>query len=312
MKLDFIRSLNSLRRNADECAVTIGNFDGLHLGHQALAERTLDEAARLKVTPAAVIFEPHPREYFAPQIELGRVFSLREKLDALSASGIERVLCLRFDRRLSELSADDFIQRTLVDGLHARSVIVGEDFRFGARRVGDVALLRSAGLEHGFEVSAVAAVSAAGGRVSSTRLRKALAEPDFALAEHLLGRRYRMHGRVRGGLKLGRKLDMPTANLLRRTCPALRHGVYAVRAACGGGPLMPGVASLGVRPTLNLDACLLETHLFDFSGDLYGRILDVEFEAFLRPQLRFDDLDALQVQMHKDAEQSRALLAKRR
>lgn len=307
--MEFIRGLKNLK-SADGTAyvVTIGNFDGFHRGHQALIARTLDAASEFDATPAAVIFEPHPREYFYPDDAPERVFSLREKLDALAAAGIQCVLCLRFDRRLSELTAYEFIQQVLIVGLQARAVIVGDDFRFGAGRVGDVSLLRVQGARHGFEVCGLTAVNVGDERASSTRLREVLAVPDFNAAQALLGRRYSMHGRVRGGLRLGRELGMPTANILRRKPTALRHGVYAVRASWADRVPAAGVASLGVRPTLNLQTCLLETHLFEPPGDLYGQILEVEFVDFLRPQLRFDDLDALRRQMHEDAAQARAQL----
>ncbi len=307
--MEFFRSLDNLK-SADTAhsAVTIGNFDGLHRGHQALIARTLDAAALLNAVPTAVIFEPHPREYFCSDDALERVFSLREKLDALAAAGIQRVLCLRFNQSLAALTAEQFIRQVLIDGLRARAVIVGDDFRFGADRVGDVDLLCRQGGQHGFEVCGLDAVDVGAERASSTRLRAALATPDFAVAEALLGRRYSIHGRVRGGLRLGRELGMPTANILRRKPTALRHGVYAVRASWADHAPAPGVASLGVRPTLNLQACLLETHLFESPGDIYGRILEVEFIEFLRPQLRFDDLDALREQMHADAMQARTVL----
>ncbi len=307
--MEFIRGLGNIKSvDGAACAVTIGNFDGLHRGHQALIARTLDAASQFEAIPTAVIFEPHPREYFCPDDAPQRVFSLREKLDALATVGIQRVLCLRFDQRLAELAAAEFIRQILVDGLRARAVIVGEDFRFGADRAGDVKLLCEQGGEHGFEVCGLTAVAVGAERASSTRLRAALAAPDLTAVRALLGRRYAMHGRVRSGLRLGRELGMPTANILRHKPTALRHGVYAVRACWANRGPVAGVASLGVRPTLNLQTCLLETHLFEPPGDLYGQILEVEFVHFLRPQLRFDDLDALRRQMHEDAAQARALL----
>lgn len=302
------RTFNPARWNGSDSAVTIGNFDGLHLGHQTLIERTLAVAASERLTPTAIIFEPHPREYFSPREAPPRVFSLREKLCALQRAGIQRAFCLRFDARLAALSAEDFIRRILVAGLGTRAVVVGEDFRFGTDRRGDAAMLRRHGAVAGFSVDCLGAVTEHAARISSTRLRAALAEPDLALTRRLLGRPYCMQGRVRPGLKLGRKLGMPTANIHRLQPTALRHGVYAVRADWDWRHGVTGVASLGVRPTLGLSACLLETHLFGEAPDLYGKSLEVEFVAFLRPQLRFDSLDDLGRQMQMDAGQAKTLL----
>lgn len=305
--MELVRGFHHLVPPTGGSAVTIGNFDGLHLGHEALLQRVLTDARRDGTTPTVVLFEPHPREYFAPETAPGRVLELRGKLQLLAERGVQRVLCLRFGRRLAAMSAEAFMHRVLLEGLRARTLVVGDDFRFGAGRCGDTALLRKTGVRAGFSVDDVPSVMVDDERVSSTRVRAALQTPDLALAERLLGRPYGIFGRVRHGLKLGRKLGMPTANIALRHVPALRHGVYAVQVRHGKQET-PGVASLGVRPTLNMDECVLEGHLFSPPGDLYGTEIHVRFAAFLRPQQKFDSLDSLGQQMQADAARAREVL----
>lgn len=289
--------------------VTVGNFDGVHLGHQALIARTRALASVLKAVPTAVIFEPHPREFLDPGSAPPRVQTFRGKLCQLQRAGIARVACLRFDRRQAQQSAEAFAREVLLRGLNARAVVVGEDFRFGAGRCGDLHLLRELAAAQGVRVEGVPAVTIDGQRASSTALRAALAAPDLGRVHRLLGGAYRLIGRVRHGLKLGRELQMPTANIPLRRPLALAHGVYAVRVGWAQQPVAAaGVASLGRRPTLGLNDCVLEIHLFDPPGDLYGLTLEVEFLHYLRAQRRFDDLNALRSQMHADAARARALL----
>lgn len=307
--MELIRGLHNLAPRHRGSVVTIGNFDGLHRGHLALIARLRALAAEHGVPATAVIFEPMPREFFMGQDAPPRIADLRGKLRDLEHAGVERVLLLRFDRRLSQFSAESFIERVLIDGLGAKAVIVGDDFRYGQKRAGDLALLQQVGARAGFTAEGLGTVALEGERCSSTVLRAALAKPDLAAAAALLGRRYRFTGRIRHGLALGRKLGMATANIHVRRPPALAHGVYAVRAYWRGQSHgVAGVASLGVRPTLGMTTCLLETHLFDYSGSLYGEELAIEFIHYLRPQLRFDSLDALAVQMQADGAQARALL----
>ncbi len=305
--MELIRGLHNLAPRHRGCVVSIGNFDGLHRGHQALIER-LGELSRQYGLPSAVmIFEPTPREFFAPDSAPPRIAGFRGKLRLLLRSGVDRVLLLRFDRRLASLPAEDFVRRILVQALGVKAVVVGDDFRFGHKRGGDVALLRRLSGEGGFSVEALGSVTVEGERCSSTAVREALASPDLARAELLLGRRYRAAGRVRRGLQLGRKLGMPTANLMLRRGTALAHGVYAVKAYWPQRPDgAPGVASVGVRPTLGLSACLLETHVFGEPVSLYGAELEIEFWHYLRPQLKFDSLEALAAQMQADARQAQA------
>ncbi|MBA4284188.1 MAG: bifunctional riboflavin kinase/FMN adenylyltransferase [Xanthomonadaceae bacterium] len=304
--MELIRGLHDLAPRHRGSVVSIGNFDGLHRGHQALIARLRALAVEHGVPATVVSFEPMPREYFQRDNPPPRIADLRGKLRDLEAFGVERVLLLRFGPRLAAMSAETFVRQVLVDGLGARAVIVGDDFRYGARRTGDLALLQQIGASAGFSAEGLGTVTLDGARSSSTGLRAALALPDLDTVERLLDRRYRITGRVRHGLKLGRELGMATANLHLRRPPALAHGVYAVKAYWDEAPNgLPGVASLGVRPTLGLTTCLLETHVFDVKPNLYGREVAIEFHKFLRPQLKFDGLDALAAQMQADGRDAR-------
>ena len=305
--MELIRGLHNLAPGHRGCVVSIGNFDGLHLGHQALIARLLALSREHGLPSTVMVFEPTPREFFSPESAPPRVSGFRGKLRLLQRAGVDRVLLLRFDRRLAALEAVDFVQRIVVDGLGARAVVVGDDFRFGHKRGGDVALLRRIGAEAGFDVDEPGCVMVDGQRCSSTALRQALAQPDLEQAARLLGRGYRVFGRVRHGLQLGRKLGMPTANLMMRHNPALAHGVYAVKVYWPARPQgAPGVASLGIRPTLGVTACLLEAHVFGEPLDLYGVEMEIEPWRYLRPQLRFDSLEALAAQMQADGEQAKS------
>ncbi len=299
----LVRGLHNAHPEPQGAVVTIGNFDGLHRGHQALIWRAREQAQMLGSSTIVLSFEPTSREYFCPDRAPGRVDTLRGKRRALEALGVDALVLQRFGRRFAEWAADDFVHDGLVGHLGMRGLVVGDDFRFGAQRAGDLDLLHDLGDRHGFFVESVPGVEVEGRRCSSTALRTALARPDLDLAARLLGRSYTMTGRVRHGLQLGRKLGMPTANIVLRRAPALRLGVYAVLARVVGGAQAPrwsGVANLGVRPTLGLRQCLLETHLLDAAPDLYGAELEVEFQAFLRPEQRFDSVALLAAQMQQD------------
>ncbi|MDP3857769.1 MAG: bifunctional riboflavin kinase/FAD synthetase [Stagnimonas sp.] len=309
--MELIRGLHNLRPEHRGCVLSIGNYDGVHRGHQALLDCLRAQAGRLGLPATVLVFEPTPREYFSQAEVPPRVLTLRDKLAALAEHGVRRVVIARFDGRLAGLSGEEFVRRVIVAGLGARAVVVGDDFRFGARRSGDFALLRTLGGECGYVAEQLGTLAVQGDRCSSTALRGLLAEARLDEAAQLLGRRYSIRGPVRHGLKLGRQLDMPTANIALRRLPPLPLGVYAVRARIDGAARdWFGVASLGVRPTLGLSRCLLETHLFGEPGDIYGRLLQVEFQRYLRPELRFDSLDALKQQMHRDADEARADVAR--
>jgi riboflavin kinase/FMN adenylyltransferase len=290
-------------------AVTIGNFDGVHKGHQAMLAR-LEAAARARGLAATVLtFEPHPREFFAPQAAPTRLTNLREKLELLAAHGVERVHVQRFSKAFAALSPASFVERALVAGLRARWVLVGDDFRFGAKRAGDFAFLVAAAARHGFELEAMPTVAIGAERVSSSAVRDALARGELDRAQALLGRPYSISGRVVHGEKLGRALGFATANVqLKHNRPPL-GGIFAVRVHGIGAAPRQGVASLGIRPTVHADGkAVLEVHLFDFTGDLYGAHLRVEFLAKLRDEARYPDLDALKAQIARDCAQARDVL----
>jgi len=306
--MELIHGLHNLRPEHHGCVVVIGKFDGVHLGHRALLRLAREHADALGVPVTVVTFEPSPGEYFGRDQAPLRISTLFDKLSALEAEGVSRLLMARFDARIAQMQAGSFTREILAGKLGARAIIVGDDFRFGQGRDGDRELLERLGQDLGFRLLACPTVLVDGQRVSSTGLREALQVADLERAERLLGRPYRISGRVRHGLKLGRKLGMATANIALRKAMALRIGVYAVVGHFGDTAL-PGVASLGVRPTLGLERCLLETHLFGDPGSLYGTLLGVEFRQFLRAEVRFDSLDDLKLQMHRDADRARQLLA---
>jgi len=288
--------------------VCIGAFDGLHLGHRALVRHAVSRARELSLPAVALGFEPLPREFFATATPLPRLTLPRQKVEGLRALGVDLIGLLRFNARLAAMSATEFVRQVLVGRLGAREVWVGPDFRFGHDRAGNLALLRELGRQYGFTPDEIAPVTVDGERVSSTRIRQALASGDFTTAARLLGRPYSIGGRVVRGNQLGRTLGFPTANLrFGRKSPAL-SGIFATRVHGVSRVPMPSVASLGTRPTVAGTTPLLEAHLFDFDGDLYGRHVDVEFVARLRDEETFADLPALVAQMHRDATQARALL----
>ena len=293
----------------DGSVVCIGAFDGLHLGHRALVDRAVARARTLGVPGLALSFEPLPREFFAPAARPPRLMLPRAKAEGLWALGCDAVGLLRFDAALAAMPAAAFVRAVLAARLRAREVWVGPEFRFGQGRAGDLALLQALGAELGFDAHAVAPVELDGARVSSTRIRAALADGAFAQAARLLGRPYAIAGRVVHGRQLGRTLGYPTANLrFGGKQPALR-GIYATWVHGVGATPWPAVASFGTRPTVDGVEPLLEAHLFDFDGDLYGRRIAVEFVAHLRDEQKFPDLPALVAQMDRDAAQARALLA---
>jgi riboflavin kinase/FMN adenylyltransferase len=289
--------------------LAIGAFDGLHRGHAALLAHVRGRAGALGSTAAVVSFEPLPRAYFSPD-PLPRLSSLREKLSGLRDTGIELLLLLRFDASLAEMSAEEFVRKVIVQRMNAREVWVGQDFRFGHRRAGDLSMLRALGGEFGFNVRMLEPVESAGIRVSATRIRESLKKGEFALAARLLGRPFSISGRVARGNRIGHELGYPTANIRLGGRVSPVQGIFAVRVHGIAAQPWQAVASLGVRPMFEGREPLLEAHLFGFDGDLYGHRIEVEFVAKLRDEERFADLGALKTQMDKDAAQAREILTR--
>ncbi len=294
-------------------AVTIGNFDGLHLGHQAMLAR-LQDVAQARGLPSCVLsFEPHPREFFTPEQAPARLSSLREKAECLQRTGIDRLHVFRFDRAFSALTAEAFIEQVLGTTLQARYVLVGDDFRYGAKRAGDFALLERLGRSFGFDAEFLPTVEVAGERASSTAVRQALAMGELDHAARMLGRPYSISGRVVHGDKLGRDIGFPTANIqLKHNRPPLL-GIFAVEVYGLNGEPLPGAASLGKRPTVkNPDAVpVLEVHLFDFNAEIYGRRVRVDFLHKLRDEEKYPDLDSLVAQIRRDVDNAKQFLKQR-
>ena len=308
--MELIRGYHNLRPRHRGCVATIGNFDGVHLGHQTVIGQLAEKASELRLPTAVVLFEPQPQEFFQPADAPARLMRLRDKLMALKRYSVDRVLCLRFGARLADMPAEDFIRTILAEGLGVRYLVVGDDFRFGRRRAGDFGMLQKAGALYGFAVAPMHTFSVDGARVSSTRIREALAAGDLGGAARLLGRGFRMSGRVAHGDKRGRTIGVPTANIhLHRKVTPVR-GVYVVEMfGVSDGPVA-GVANVGTRPTVEGTRTLLEVHLLDFDGDIYGRQVSVEFLHNLRDERRFASFDELKARIDQVIGEARAWLQK--
>ncbi len=285
---------------ASRAAVAIGSFDGVHRGHQAVVAALLNHARAEGLAPWVVTFEPLPKEYFAGSAAPLRIQGLRDRVVALRAAGVPNVRCLRFNGQLAAESAEDFVQRVLVDDLSAARVVVGEDFRFGHGRKGDVAMLAQLGKQAGFATDVAPTELSGGERISSTRIRDLLASAQLDEAAALMGRPYSVSGRVRRGDARGREIGYPTANLVPVRALALAEGVYAVEATCESGKRHAGAAHWGRRSWLGGGEHRLEVHILDFAGDLYGQLLQVEFKRFVRADRAFESLDAMREQIEQD------------
>lgn len=305
--MQIIRGLHNLRAEHRGCIATIGNFDGVHLGHQAVFRHLCQKAEEFGLPATVVTFEPQPMEFFAPDRAPARLTRMREKLRALKDAAIDRVVLLEFGHKLAGMPAEAFVQELLVEGLDVRYLFVGDDFRFGKGRTGDIALLRRVAWEHGFGIENMNTFAVGQERVSSTRIRDALARGDLHMAAHNLGRPYRICGRVAHGDERGRTIGFPTANIdLHRKVSPLR-GVFAVKVGGLDDGQLPGVANIGTRPTVEGDTrYLLEVHLFDFERQIYGEHVEVEFQKKLRDEKKFDSFEALRRQIARDALQARA------
>lgn len=311
MTTELIRGLYNLKAQHKGYVVTIGNFDGVHIGHQALLAKVKAKAKELHVPSLVITFEPLPKEFFGQHHVVPRLSKWREKFDAFSQCEIDAVLIVHFNEQVAAISSADFVKQVLVEGLGIKHIIVGDDFRFGANREGNFAFLQQAGKQYGFTVEAMPSLLLEGKRVSSTLVRETLAFADHELAEKLLGHSYTMQGRVVHGDQRGRIIGFPTANIYLHRPVAPVQGVYAVRMHGIEKHGLPGVANIGIRPTIGGTRSLLEVHLFNFNRMIYGRHVTVEFCEKLRNERRFDSLDLLKAQIWKDAAMAREYFVKR-
>ena len=301
----IIRGFHNLSPSALGCVATIGNFDGVHLGHQAVLSQLALKGDMLGLPATVITFEPQPTEFFLPEKAPPRLSRFREKVEALRSYSIEQLCVLRFNKVLAEMSANDFIQKLLVEGLNVRYLVVGDDFKFGKDRKGDFALLKKMGDEHDFQVVNMHTFAIAETRVSSTRIRQALTAGDLMLAQTLLGHPYTMSGRVAHGDKRGRTLGYPTANIHLHRGKVPLTGVYAIRLYGLEDEPIEGVANVGVRPTIGEGNTLLEVHLFDFNKDIYGENVQVYFLHKVRDEKKFDSLPALVAQIERDCQSAK-------
>lgn len=302
--MQLIRGIHNIQPEHNGCVLTIGNFDGVHLGHKEVINALIKQAKELNCTAAVMVFEPQPRELFSPETAPARLCRLRDKYTLLASLGVERLICVNFNLKFATQSAESFIEDLLVQKLGIKSLIVGDDFRFGKNRKGNYNMLLEAGKASGFHVSDTASYKILDQRISSTEIRKALEKDDLEQAEMMLGRPYSIIGRVFHGDKRGRQLGFPTANvkLKRRVSPV--NGVYAVKVKTDDG-LFFGVANIGSRPTVAGIRQQLEVHIFDFDFDLYGQTIEVILLKKLRKEMKFDSLSALTEQIVTDSEQAR-------
>ena len=309
--MQLIRSIHNLRQPLQGCALTIGNFDGVHLGHQAVLRHLREKADELKLPMTVMLFEPQPSEYFSALKRQetqapARLMRLRDKLYYLAQAGVDYVICVKFDRTFAAQSADEFIRNWLVGKLNVKFLSIGDDFRFGADRKGDFALLQQAGGQYGFTVEDNHSFWLDERRISSTMIRQALAEDNLQLAQSLLGKPYQIWGKVVHGKKLGRTIGFPTANIrLQRQVNPVK-GVYAVKVRLKNGEIFQGVANIGQRPTVQGVKQLLEVHLFDFQRNIYGQNVAVEFGHKIRDEVKFPSLEALTEQIGKDVQTAKA------
>jgi riboflavin kinase / FMN adenylyltransferase len=297
---ELIRNIHNIKSRHYDCVATIGNFDGLHQGHQTVIHALIKLGKQLNLPTCVVLFEPHPQEFFYGDKAPARLMRLREKIKLLQFLAIDRILCLRFNKHLAECSAEEFVKKILVDKLGVKGLIVGDDFHFGRGRQGDFLFLQKSGQAHGFKVFSMPTVLFENERIGSSRVRKAVKQGDFKLAALLLGRPFALSGRVIYGEQRGRLLGFPTANIgLKRYVMPLQ-GVFIVNVYGLAEQALAGIANIGKRPTVNGVKDLLEVHLFDFDQTIYGRFIEVEFLKKVRDEKKFDSLEALKQQITED------------
>ena len=303
--MQLVRGIHNIQPKDHGCVLTIGNFDGVHKGHQRVISALVAKAKALNCVAAVLVFEPQPQELFAPDKAPARLCRLRDKYALLAELGVQRLICVNFNFKFASQSAEQFIEHLLVEKLGIKHLIVGDDFHFGKNRAGDFSMLTQAGKTYGFDVSDTASCKMANCRVSSTAIRKALEQDNLIDVENMLGRTYSIIGKVFHGDKRGRQLGFPTANVLLKRRNSPLNGVFAVKVKTNNG-LFNGVANIGMRPTVGALKPILEPHLFDFNGDLYGQRLKVVFKKKLRDEKRFNGLDELKAAIYNDIETAKA------
>jgi len=306
--VELVRGLHNLQPQHTGCVLTIGKFDGVHRGHQAVLKNLREKAKQLKLPSVVMVFEPQPEEVFTPDSAPARLTTLRDKIELLTQQGIDRLICVRFNPAFASQSPEAFIHDLLVEKLGIQFLVVGDDFRFGKQRAGDFAMLEQAGRKEGFDVVSTKSYRLADCRISSTAIREALNRSDFALAASMLGRPFVFTGKVIHGEKKGRTIGFPTANILMNRCRTPLKGVFAVRVDVDG-ETYNGVANIGQRPTVDGERMQLEVHLFNFSATLYGKVIRVIPEAKIRQEKKFASFDALKKQIVLDANEAQLLLA---
>jgi riboflavin kinase / FMN adenylyltransferase len=306
--VELIRGLHNLRQKHQGCVLTIGKFDGVHLGHQAVLSQVVDKAKALGLPATVMVFEPQPEELFTPQHAPARLSVMRDKYAQLEALGIDRLLCVKFNHKFASYSAQHFVENLLVDLLDVKYLVVGDDFRFGKGRVGDFNYLQREGLKCHFAVASTQSFRVENCRISSTAIREALATSNFNLAQQMLGRPFTISGKVLHGDKRGRTIGFPTANLLLKRVKAPVKGVFAVEVIVNEQRYM-GVANIGHRPTVNGTRSQLEVHLFDFNESIYGQTISVVLKHKIREEIKFDSFELLHKQIQQDAKKAQQLLS---
>ncbi|MEI6895669.1 MAG: bifunctional riboflavin kinase/FAD synthetase [Colwellia sp.] len=306
--MQLIRGIHNIQLEDHGCVLTIGNFDGVHLGHQQVILALVNKAKALKCMAAVLVFEPQPQEFFSPETAPARLCRLRDKYKFIASLGVDRLICVNFNTQFANLSPQYFIESLLVKKLGIKHLIVGDDFHFGKNRQGNYSMLRKAGEAYGFNVSDTQTYIMADCRISSTVIRQALENDDLVSAKQMLGREYSIMGRVFHGDKRGRQLGFPTANVLLKRRVSPLNGVFAVLVNTHYGQFK-GVANIGARPTVAGIRKQLEVHLFDFDENLYGQTIEVVIKKKLRSVIKFDSLAALTAQIHQDSEQAKKVLA---
>jgi riboflavin kinase/FMN adenylyltransferase len=303
--MELIRGIHNIKADHYGCVLSVGNFDGVHLGHEQVLSHLVAQAKKLGVPSMVMLFEPQPQEYFAIDTPPARLSLLRDKLVRMQALGVDRVLCIYFNARFSSYQVKDFIEGLLVEKLGVRFLVVGDDFRFGQNRQGNFEALQQAGLRHDFQVHRTESLLCASQRVSSSLIRERLSVGDLDQVRAYLGRDYRLTGRVQHGAKVGRTLGFPTANIALKRKQAPVRGVFAAKLRCREGEWLEGVANVGFRPTVHGRICLLEVHVFDFEQDIYGCAVEVALVSKLREEKPFSSMDELKKQIALDAQQAK-------